>query len=212
MTPSTTEARRQMHGDDLDDDDDDGSGAGDGLGSPVVTHFGVGQRFERRDPEGFESLSPPTIPSVISRINPLLRLASLGREDEPQRADSFRRPDRPPLRRAASVEREADLPEEAEECEDSPRDEGEGGGGRGAFAGHPGGEDEDEDAERKIKVSNFPQDSYWFRSQKDREDSIIETRAETIYDDRSLDRSLDRRHRRNSSRVFHVNDDDASYS
>lgn len=193
MTP-TSEARRR---------EDDGDDADDERGSPVVTHFGAGQRFERREPEGFESLSPPSIPSVISRINPLLRLASLGREEEPQRADaversaSQRRLDRPPLRRAASTEREADLPEEPE---DSPRDEGAGG--------HAGLERSASDAERKIKVSNFPQDSYWFRSQKDREDSVIETRAETIYDDRSLDR----RHRRASSRAFHVNEDDASYS
>lgn len=194
MTP-TLEARRR------DDDDDD---ADDERGSPAVTHFGAGQRFERREPEGFESLAPPSIPSVISRINPLLRLASLGREEEPQRADAVERPaahrrlDRPPLRRAASTEREADLPEEPE---DSAGDEGDEGGRAGL-------ERSASDAERKIKVSNFPQDSYWFRSQKDREDSIIETRAETIYDDRSLDR----RPRRHSSRVFHVNEDDASYS
>lgn len=32
----------------------------------------------------------------------------------------------------------------------------------------------------KVKISSFPKDSYWFRSQKDKEDTFMETRAETI--------------------------------
>ncbi|KAK3850626.1 hypothetical protein Pcinc_042677 [Petrolisthes cinctipes] len=33
---------------------------------------------------------------------------------------------------------------------------------------------------KKVQISSFPKDSYWFRSQKDREDTFMETRAETI--------------------------------
>lgn len=62
-------------------------------------------------------------------------------------------------------------------------------------------------SERKVKLSNFPKDHYWFRSQKDREDSVMETAPETIYDDGSEPDPRD-----GSSRTHYVQDDDASSS
>ncbi|MPC32808.1 hypothetical protein E2C01_026138 [Portunus trituberculatus] len=60
---------------------------------------------------------------------------------------------------------------------------------------------------RRVKLSSFPKDHYWFRSQKDREDSVMETRAETIYDDREEDER-----RPSTTRVVFAQTDEASFS
>ena len=60
---------------------------------------------------------------------------------------------------------------------------------------------------RRVKLSSFPKDHYWFRSQKDREESVMETRAETIYDDREEDER-----RPSTTRVVFAQTDEASFS
>lgn len=122
------------------------------------THFGS-MRFERREPDGFDATDdlPSSIPTFVSRTNPLLQLSSLA----------------------------------GERARDGP----------------------DFSTERRVKLSNFPKDSYWFRSQKDREDSIMETRAETIYDDREDDSDGDEAERRTSEiRVVFARTNEASFS
>lgn len=134
------------------------------LPSHRFTHFGS-MRFQRREPDGFDATDdlPSSIPTFVSRTNPLLQLSSLAGE------------------RAS-----ADL-------RDGP----------------------DFSSERRVKLSNFPKDHYWFRSQKDREDSVMETRAETIYDDRDQESDGDdaERERRTSEiRVVFARANEASFS
>ncbi|KAK8744331.1 hypothetical protein OTU49_000750 [Cherax quadricarinatus] len=125
--------------------------------STRFTHFGS-VRFQRRDPDGFDAADslPSSIPTFVSRSNPLMRLASL-------------------------VEERASSPQHDDHS--------------------------DSVSGRKVKLSNFPKDSSWFRSQKDRKDSFMEASAETIFDDGSPGGRTP-----GSRSVFYDKDDDASSS
>ncbi|KAK7073759.1 hypothetical protein SK128_008393, partial [Halocaridina rubra] len=65
------------------------------------------------------------------------------------------------------------------------------------------------DVKRKVKLSNFSKAHYWFRSQNEREESVIETKAETIseYNDDNASDSLP-----GTVRSYYMPDDDASFS
>ena len=128
------------------------------LPSRRFTHFGS-VTFERREPEGFDATDslPSSIPTFVSRTNPLLQLSALDGERERTSID-------------------------LDECVDF-------------------------NSGRRVKLSNFPKDNYWFRSQKDREDSVMETRAETIYDDRE-----EAERRPSTTRVVFAQTDEASFS
>lgn len=172
-------------------------------------HFGsVGQKMRRRDPEVYEATEtlPSTIPTYISRINPLVAMPSIREKQSTSQDEELSNSNSNSKFQVPSIPKAHYFFKSQISHDDS---------GVGTTSSKQQQQQQQQDKEttikdRKVKVSSFPKDHSWFRSQTDRDDTVMETRAETIYDNRSELSKADGSNSINS--VFCMQEDDASYS